>query len=82
MPDTENVKTTESNVLSLKFATTASSRTINLDDPIENIDGENVSLTMEGIVAANTLCDAKGNLVESIKSADLITTTKIVETLF
>ncbi len=80
MPDTENVKTTESNVLSMKFATTASNRTINLDDPIENIDGENVSLTMEGIVAA--LCDAKGNLVESIKSADLITTTKIVETLF
>ena len=59
-----------------------SSRTINLDDPIENIDGENVSLTMEGIVAAKTLCDAKGSLVESIKSADLITTTKIVETLF
>lgn len=59
-----------------------SSRTINLDDPMENIDGENVSLAMEGIVAANTLCDAQGNLVEAIKSADLITTTKIVETLF
>ena len=53
-----------------------------MNDPLETLDAEGVSLTMEGIVAANTLCDAKGNLVESIKSADLITTTKIVETLF
>lgn len=59
-----------------------SRRTVSVNDPLETLDAEGVSLAMEGIVAANTLCDAQGNLVEAIKSADLITTTKIVETLF
>ena len=75
--------TTTTKVLNMEFLTDEdTSRTVSVNDPLETLDGEGVSLAMESMVAANTLCDAKGNLVESIKSADLITTTKIVETLF
>lgn len=76
------METTEKKVLSMKFYSEGGSRSINMDDPVQDIDGENVSLAMEEIIDLSTVCDSKGNLVDTVKSADLITTTKTVETLF
>ncbi len=75
--------TTTTKVLNMEFKTDEDSRrTVSVNDPLETLDAEGVSLAMESMVAANTLCDNKGNLVTLANSANLTTTTKTVENLF
>lgn len=75
--------TTTTKVLNMEFKTDEDSRrTVSVNDPLETLDAEGVSLAMESMVAANTLCDSQGNLVTLANSANLTTTTKTVENLF
>ncbi len=69
-------------VLNMIFANTdgGTTRTVGVDSPTDNLEGETVLNAMSEIIGLGTVCDSKGNLVDVAQSANITTTT--VEELF
>ena len=74
--------TTIKKVLNMIFSQTDSgtTRTVGVDSPVDNVEGETVLNAMNEIIELGTVCDSKGNLVDVAQSANITTTT--VDTLF
>ncbi|GEM_PF-6306849 len=55
---------------------------LSLNDPKDDVDGENVLVNMETILAQNVLQDGDGNSAESTVTASVIETTVNEQILF
>ena len=66
--------------LNMTFGSTASSKKISLEDPLDTLDGETVANAMNDILALETMLDAKGNLLVDAVGAEIEET--ITTTLF
>ena len=77
-----DMATTMKKVLNMIFGYTdgGTTRTVGVDSPVDNVEGEAVLNTMGEIIGLGTVCDSKGNLVDVAQSANITTTT--VEELF
>ena len=68
---------TISKVLDLEFITDENTeRKLSVNNPLDDLKGEDVANKMNEIVLLNTVCDTKGNLVTTAVGATITTTTK------
>lgn len=75
MPDTD-VQVSERLNIILGCTATNSKGNISIDDPLSSADAETVMVAGEAVVAKGVLVDSKGEVYDSVLSAEKVSITK------